>query len=193
MKRYQNNKQLSFECADVATYKTKEKYDKAVSFWALHWLKNDKAYSQGMSNIAQVLNPGGQALISHMIGGGYEIRRDIITMLGESPWNIYSEGFEFPIHELMPVAIIQAINSANFKIEDLHITRSNKLYFESKEKYFGYYLALPLVSCIPEEGHLTFFTSVLERALEKGHAKQDSDGAITIYGGVVRMLLKKDA
>ena len=128
---YKDNKRLSFEHAQIETYKTTKKYDKGLSFWTLHWLKADKDYCQAMSNVAQALKPGGQAFISHLIDEGVVYRQVFIETLQEAPWNSYSKGFVFPVRKVTLAAITQAIKGANLRIEDLHIT-TNEGHFKNQ-------------------------------------------------------------
>ncbi len=190
-KIHANNAQLSFECADVTSFISTEKYDVALSFLTLHWLGNDQSYAQALKLIAHSLKPGGRAFIAHLAEEGLPFIEDLKAILSKSRWQSYGDASQIPIHYPKQKTIEQAIYDAGFTIDKLtFVIRSGLL--DNLDAFMKHVMACPIAPFIPKELEYEFYKEATERAIQHNHITLHADGTVTHSGtSAVLELTKK--
>jgi len=185
IKTYAKNNRLTFEQANVLTYKPTKLYDAVISFWVLHWVKD---YEQALRTLYTALKPGGKALIGHLAERDLTLCQEAKKLLQQEPWRTYCKGYEFPIHTFPIERITQAARSVGFAINYVQLINETA-HFKDSNQYAKHYQALPLAGCIPADQQAAFFNEAVSKALAQ--EKHNPDGSITANGYVVYLLLEK--
>ncbi|MET0457436.1 MAG: methyltransferase domain-containing protein [Mycobacterium sp.] len=95
-------------------------FDAAVSFNALHWVPEQ---GQALAQIAEVLKPGGRALLQMVCAGPRESLESVAMRVCRSPtWATWFEGFAAPFTHPDPDAYRQSAASAGLRCTHSTVT-----------------------------------------------------------------------
>jgi|GEM_PF-1482035 len=150
---------ISFICADILEYTSEKQYDAVVSFWCLHWVLD---YVGALKNIAQLLRPGGKALICHVIDYN-PLERWVAEVLSKQEWAalrpLYTKMLQPPSLEI----VIDALRQSALIIEHIEIKKNAE--WVPFDVYKKNLLSTPLFNFVPLEWRDQFVQDVLKESM----------------------------
>ncbi|MTD13331.1 methyltransferase domain-containing protein [Nakamurella sp. YIM 132087] len=118
--RLPGDPRLSFEAGDVMNLPFRSEFDLAVSFNALHWVR-DQAHA--LRQIAAALRPGGRAVLLMVCAGPRRGIEDVAMEVTEEPaWATAFAGFRSPFFHADPGDFGSDAVDAGFELVDLSVT-----------------------------------------------------------------------
>jgi len=152
---------VSYVQADIAEYVSYDQYDVIVSFWALHWVAE---YANAMKNIAESLKLDGKALLCHVIGTD-PLQPMVNELLDTEKWNAYKKDHITLLHAPSLSQVVEAIEKAGLKVEDLEVKKN--IEWVPLEKMKQNLLSLPFFDFIPSYVRAEFCDEVLQKCITK--------------------------
>lgn len=114
-------KNLSFQQADIATWSTQKKFNRAVSFAAFHWIKDQV---QALKTIYHVLLPGG-SLVMIMDAGG---SRSINNVLTSAKWAPLVTSRNETYHPQGETSMIELLKNCNFSNINVKVDGNTRVF-----------------------------------------------------------------
>lgn len=153
---------LRFEVGDARRIPFSREFDLAVSFNALHWVREQ---AQALSSIHSVLKPGGTAQLRLVSKGERKSLEHVIEETRMSPnWSQYFAGYHAPYLHLTPEQYRALAEDAGFRVTSLQ-ANDKAWNFQSREGFVGFATAtfVEWTRRLPDGEKQAFIADVLDR------------------------------
>jgi trans-aconitate 2-methyltransferase len=153
---------LRFDVADVRNFAFPEKFDRVVSFNALHWVPEQDA---ALRSIRAALDDSGQALLRLVPEGNRISLEDVIEEVRHSArWASNFTGFEKPYSHLLPEAYRHLAEQNGFRVIRTNV-EDRTWDFQTPEALFSFAEAtfVEWTRHLPKSDWPEFISEVFER------------------------------
>lgn len=177
---------VSFDYADVCTYKTENSFDIVVSFWCLHWVTD---YEKALKKISDVLKPGGKALLCHIIDQ-HQLHPFEVWMqhvLQQSEWQELALEVSTKFNKPSLEKIIEATKKARLTIDYIQIKKNGE--WLPLEVFKKNILSTSLFDVIVKEKRAEFCDQVIQGYISENPLNKE--GEFFDWLPVVVLVLKK--
>jgi len=176
---------LRFAVGDAANLTFSRSFDFVVSFFALHWVKNQKEALAGMH---EALLPGGRLLLCMGTDAAPHnrpnyLREAIIAVAARKKWDSYFAQTQRPWNYPQKVATYgPLLEQCHFSSIDVGYHQVQCIY-QHKESLINSIRAwLPYVKSLPSPlMQQTFLEEIVDYYLAQSNARVNDDGSITTY------------
>jgi trans-aconitate 2-methyltransferase len=182
---YQDQKNLTFEQADIARFKTDERFNKIFAFFSLSWVKDQ---NNAYKNIADSLASGGPfaALVSDPACAYLGAR---VSMCTDPKWKQYFENYEYPYYTYDEKTHEDRLKKSGLVHLRVEKTTIPDLYM-SQEMLIQARKAVPVQKeRIPEHLQEEFFKDILAAYIAK--VPTNKEGQVKIQSGLLLIVAKK--
>ena len=179
-KHYSDVPHLSFERADIADYSSEQKFNYALAFSSLAWVKKQQ---KALVNIANALAPNGQFIagIAHEDSPYIRAR---IKIMASKKWGNYFVDYELPFYPLNEDKIKDLCKNAGLTLIDT-TRRGCPHTFENREAFIKFMRALPAqLNKIPDALQEEFLNDIIDDYL-KDVPQNKTGGIELILSGLV--------
>ena len=153
---------LRFEVGDARTLPYRAEFDLAVSFFALHWVRDQEA---ALRSIRSALRPGGRAHFCFIPDGPRRSVEDTLEDARQSPrWAGYFAGFHKPVVHFTPDEYRDLAERNGFRV--VRIDREERTWDYREEAGFAGFVRATFVEwtrLVPEADKAAFVADVLAR------------------------------
>jgi trans-aconitate methyltransferase len=174
---HKEQENLSFEHADIASFKSDKKFTKAVALCSLSWVKDQ---GQAYKNIAQVLEHDGKfvALISNAESA---IMKAYLSPTQYDKWKPYFENYQPSYYPSKKDILVRQLEEAGFDF--IKVKQFKIPLFMSKDDLFKTLAATPGVKdAVPQEHYMNYLNDVVEEYIKI--VPQNNDGNISVDLGL---------
>lgn len=171
---------LSFVLADAANpsfyWQQNNKFDIAVSFTALHWVKNQTAV---LKNVASVLKPGGQIFFRLCSDGEDPIQIIADNLIKQDKWKRYFTDFTDPMTRFSVLDYKQLLQESGFINTSVHEISEDDILDSYQDLFKMTKSWLPHAKHLPKEKQEAFLNEIVATYKEKYPLSKD--GKIHLY------------
>jgi trans-aconitate 2-methyltransferase len=174
---------ISFIHADIGHYTSQKQYDMVLSFWTLHWVED---YGAVLNNIAQLLKPGGKALLCHVVEDN-PWEKWLRSVQQKQEWLSYSAAYVDVLHQPSLETVLASIRKSELTIEHIEVKKNSEWMPLALLKQN--LLSMPLFDFIPVNKRPQFLDEVIAGYISE--TPLNEQGEILYWLPVVVMVLKK--
>lgn len=183
--KYNSINNLSFIEGNVVNSVLDQKFDRIISFSALHWVTDQVV---ALKYIENSLRKGGEALLS-MSAKPWPMTSAVNKTMRMTKWQSYFNDYENIWCEYDPETYKNFIQQTNLKIIDIY-RQERETVFLSRDEFIGWNKAwMPQIKILPEKLREDFATDVVDNYLSV-HPDQ-YDKQIIMKGAALIVVLKK--
>lgn len=151
---------LRFEVGDARRLPALGKFDLAVSFNALHWVREQE---EALRSIRAALRPGGRAVLRFVPEGARHSLEDVIELVRQEPkWAGYFSTFRQPFAHYTPEEYATMAKQAGWRVEQIQVVNQD-WDFGTHEAFVGFCQAtfVEWTRFVPEGVRDAFIADVL--------------------------------
>ncbi|NIM62611.1 MAG: methyltransferase domain-containing protein, partial [Acidobacteria bacterium] len=153
---------LRFEVGDARTLTFSSSFDLIVSFYALHWVHEQKA---ALRCIRAALKPTGRTLFQFVSRGARPSFEDILHETAQSAsWSRYFQGFAAPHAQFTPETYRELAERAGLRV--IQLTVEDRVWdFGTRDDFLGFIRAtfIAWVDRVPEDERVPFIYQAIDR------------------------------
>jgi len=153
---------VAFAVADARALPFRARFDRVVSFNALHWVP---AQQQALASIREALVPGGRTFLQLVPHGERRALEAVIEEVRSSaPWAVHFDGFRKPFLHLTPAEYAAVAEAAGLIVEDVAV-QARRWDFGSRPAFVRFAEAtfVEWTRMLPAARHDAFIAEVLDR------------------------------
>jgi len=163
-KKFAHIKNLTFSCIDATALNLENEFDRVISFFCIHWIKNKSLALAAM--IKALKNNGSLFILATINDEKQPIVESYKKVMQKNKWMPFFTSYEWPLYLVNSQKTTQTLKKLGCSVIFSKIVKKFNR-FSSKQQFINHLKALPLaLDCLTQELRPQFLEEVIEEYLK---------------------------